>query len=89
MAAAKNGQGVVGVAPGVRLAAVRVSDNNQLFFSEAVVCAFMHAARHKFQVNTSLCCGLADAGVRPADACPFLSRAPTVRSFYAMIVLSS
>ena len=51
MAAAKDGHGVVGVAPGVKLAAVRVSDDNGLFYSEAVVCAFMHAAKMKMQVR--------------------------------------
>ncbi len=54
MAAAKNGAGVVGVAPGVKLAAVRVADDGGLFYSEAVVCAFMHAAKMKMQVRSPL-----------------------------------
>ena len=54
MAAAKNGHGVVGVAPGVKLAAVRVADKGGLFYSEAVVCAFMHAANMKMQVRSRL-----------------------------------
>ena len=41
--AAKNGIGTVGVAPGVRLVAIRASDPDAHFFVEAVVCAFMYA----------------------------------------------
>jgi len=51
VAAAKNGHGVVGVAPGVKVAAIRVADNAGLFYSEAVVCAFMHAAEKRMQVR--------------------------------------
>ena len=54
MAAAKNGHGVVGVAPGVKLAAIRVADDAGLFYSEAVVCAFMHAAEKRMQVRNLL-----------------------------------
>lgn len=53
--AALNGRGVVGVAPGVRLAAVRLAAGKKnLFFSEAIVCGFMHAARMKIQVRQCL-----------------------------------
>jgi len=51
VAAAKNGHGVVGVAPGVKIAAIRVADDAGLFYSEAVVCAFMHAAEKRMQVR--------------------------------------
>src|SRR6266513_283028 len=41
IAAARNGFGVVGVAPGVRLAAIKAGDSQGFFFPEAVVCAFL------------------------------------------------
>jgi len=61
IAAKKNGVGIVGVAPGVRLAAVKVvvDDANDLnfgmVFPDAVVCAIDWAIEHKFDlVNASL-----------------------------------
>ncbi|WP_238335067.1 S8 family peptidase [Kribbella amoyensis] len=45
IAAAKNGKGMVGVAPGVRISSVRVAEaGSQLFFPENTVCAFVFAA---------------------------------------------
>lgn len=43
VSAAKNGVGIVGVAPGASLVAIRAADSNGLFLVEAVVCAFMYA----------------------------------------------
>ena len=43
MGAANNGIGIVGVAPGVKLVAIRASNAAGLFLVEAVVCAFMYA----------------------------------------------
>ncbi|GAA1597495.1 MULTISPECIES: S8 family peptidase [Kribbella] len=45
IAAAKNGIGMIGVAPGVRVASIRIAEpGSQLFFPENTVCAFMYAA---------------------------------------------
>jgi subtilisin family serine protease len=54
VAAAKNGKGVVGVAPGTRVAAIRVSEGDKSFFyAENVVCAFMWAAQKKLAVTNN------------------------------------
>ncbi|MEU4194323.1 S8 family serine peptidase [Kribbella sp. NPDC026611] len=46
IAAAKNGVGMIGVAPGVKVSSIRVAEagGNNLFFPESTVCAFMFAA---------------------------------------------
>lgn len=46
IAAAKNGKGMVGVAPGVKISSIRVAEagDEQLFFPENTVCAFIFAA---------------------------------------------
>ncbi|GAA1674778.1 S8 family serine peptidase [Kribbella yunnanensis] len=45
IAAAKNGTGMVGVAPGVKVSSIRVAESgSDLFFPENTVCAFMFAA---------------------------------------------
>jgi len=61
IAAAKNGVGIVGVAPGVRLAAVKVAvddvndPNFGLVFADAMVCGIDWAAAHGFDLmNASL-----------------------------------
>lgn len=46
IAAARNGIGVVGVAPRVRIAAVRVGDADTMFHAEASVCGFVWLAEH-------------------------------------------
>ena len=53
IAAAKNGIGIVGVAPNVRIAAIKAGDGNGFFFPEAVVCAFMWAGTHHIQVTNN------------------------------------
>ena len=53
IAAARNGFGVVGVAPNVSLAAVKAGDADGFFFPEAVVCAFMWAGNHHFNVTNN------------------------------------
>jgi lantibiotic leader peptide-processing serine protease len=50
IAAAANGIGIVGTAPNVRLAAVDTADAAGFFFPEAVVCAFVWAGTHHFDV---------------------------------------
>ncbi|MGW6276340.1 S8 family peptidase [Kribbella sp. NPDC055071] len=45
IAAAKNGVGMVGVAPGVKVSSIRIAEaGSELFFPENTVCAFMFAA---------------------------------------------
>jgi len=53
IAAARNGIGVVGVAPNVRLAAIKAGDANGFFFPDAVVCAFMWAGSHHINVTNN------------------------------------
>src|SRR6266566_8354376 len=53
IAAAKNGIGIVGVAPNVRIAAGKTGDPNGFFYPEAVVCAFMWAATHGVAVTNN------------------------------------
>jgi subtilisin family serine protease len=53
IAAAANGIGIVGVAPNVRIAGVKVGDPDGFFYPEAVVCAFMWAGSHKFNVTNN------------------------------------
>ena len=53
IAAAKNGIGIVGVAPKVRIAAIKAGNAAGFFFPEAVVCAFMWAATHHVDVTNN------------------------------------
>jgi subtilisin family serine protease len=54
IAAASNGQGIVGVAPNVRIAAIKAgTDVGGFFFPEAVVCAFMWAGTHHMDVTNN------------------------------------
>jgi subtilisin family serine protease len=54
IAAARNGVGVAGVAPGVRVAAIKVSEpGTALFYPESVVCAFVFAADHGISVTNN------------------------------------
>jgi subtilisin family serine protease len=53
IAAAKNGIGIVGVAPNVRLAAIKAGNAAGFFFPEAIVCAFMWAATHNIAVTNN------------------------------------
>ncbi|WP_026423418.1 S8 family peptidase [Actinokineospora inagensis] len=54
IAAAKNGKGVVGVAPGVHIASVRVAEpTTQLFFPENVVCGFVYAGDNGFAITNN------------------------------------
>ena len=53
IAAAQNGLGIVGVAPKVKIAPVRVASEDFLIYPEAVVCGFMWAASHRFAVTNN------------------------------------
>ena len=53
IAAARNGIGIVGVAPGVRLASVKVVTDAGFIYPQAAVCGFMWAADHGFDVTNN------------------------------------
>lgn len=54
IAAAKNAKGMVGVAPGVKIASVRIAENpSGLFFPENTVCGFMFSAAQGFDVTNN------------------------------------
>ncbi|MET7379692.1 S8 family serine peptidase [Streptomyces sp. NPDC005526] len=55
IAAARNGIGVAGVAPGVKVAGITVAqpDAGQLFYPESVVCAFVFAADHGVEITNN------------------------------------
>jgi subtilisin family serine protease len=54
IAAAKNGKGVIGVAPGVRVAALKIDEGGKgMLYAENVVCAFMYAAEKKMAVTNN------------------------------------
>ncbi|MEU7553302.1 S8 family serine peptidase [Streptomyces sp. NPDC044571] len=54
IAAARNGIGISGVAPGAKVAAIKVSEpGTSLFYTEAVVCGFMFAAEKGIEVTNN------------------------------------
>jgi lantibiotic leader peptide-processing serine protease len=53
IAAAQNGIGIVGVAPKVRIAGIKSSNNDGFFFPEMVVCSFMWAGSHGIDVTNN------------------------------------
>jgi subtilisin family serine protease len=53
IAAAKNGLGIVGVAPNVKIAGIKAGNADGFFFPEAVVCSFMWAGDHGIQVTNN------------------------------------
>jgi subtilisin family serine protease len=53
IAAAKNGIGIVGVAPNVKIAGIKAGNADGFFFPEAVVCAFMWAGSHGIDVTNN------------------------------------
>ncbi|MCX4822165.1 S8 family serine peptidase [Streptomyces sp. NBC_01142] len=53
IAAAKNGVGVTGVAPGVKVSGIKVSQPDGFFYTEAVVCGFIWAAEHGVDVTNN------------------------------------
>ncbi|MGV9341928.1 S8 family peptidase [Streptomyces sp. NPDC003688] len=53
IAGAKNGVGITGVAPGVKVAGIKVSTPAGYFYTEAVVCGFVWAAEHHVDVTNN------------------------------------
>jgi subtilisin family serine protease len=53
VAAALNGVGVAGVAPGVKVASVKVVNDDGYIYPEAAVCGFMWAATHGMQITNN------------------------------------
>ncbi|MFJ8076839.1 S8 family peptidase [Streptomyces sp. NPDC096176] len=54
IAAAKNGKGVIGVAPGVKISSVRIAEpSTSMFFAENTICGFMWAGDHGFKVTNN------------------------------------
>jgi subtilisin family serine protease len=53
IAAAANDIGIVGVAPNVKIAAIKATDSNGFLYPEYVICAFMWAATHNVDVTNN------------------------------------
>ena len=53
IAAAVNGVGVTGIAPGVKVASVKVVNDDGYIYPEAAVCGFMWAATHGMRVTNN------------------------------------
>ncbi|MCH0562593.1 MULTISPECIES: S8 family serine peptidase [unclassified Streptomyces] len=53
IAAARNGIGMTGVAPGVKVAGIKVANPDGYFYTEAVVCGFVWAAEHDVDVTNN------------------------------------
>jgi lantibiotic leader peptide-processing serine protease len=53
IAAAKNGIGIVGIAPNVKIAGIKAGNADGYFFPEAVICAFMWAGDHPINVTNN------------------------------------
>ncbi|MEJ8656385.1 MULTISPECIES: S8 family peptidase [Streptomyces] len=53
IAAAKNGFGVTGVAPGVKVSSLKVANPDGFFYTEAVLCGFVWAADHGADVTNN------------------------------------
>ncbi len=53
IAADDNGIGIVGVAPDVKVAAIKAGNDDGYFFPEAVICAFMWAGSHGIDVTNN------------------------------------
>ncbi|WP_149179741.1 S8 family serine peptidase [Streptomyces sp. TRM49041] len=54
IAAAKNGKGVIGVAPGVKISSVRIAEpDTAMFYAENTICGFMWAGDRGFKVTNN------------------------------------
>jgi subtilisin family serine protease len=53
IAAASNGTGIVGVAPNVKIAGIKSSNDDGFFFPEMVICSYMWVASHGIDVTNN------------------------------------
>jgi subtilisin family serine protease len=53
IAAARNGVGIAGVAPNVRIASVRISDTDGFVYPEYLICGYVWAAEHGIGVTSA------------------------------------
>jgi len=53
IAAARNGTGIVGVAPGVKLASIKVVNDDGFIYPEYAICGFVWAAEHGVSVTNN------------------------------------
>lgn len=53
IAGARNGVGITGVAPGVKVSGIKVGTASGFFYTEGIVCAFMWAADHGADVTNN------------------------------------
>jgi subtilisin family serine protease len=53
IAAAANGIGIVGVAPGVKIAGIKAGNADGYFFPEAIICSFIWAGDHHLDVTNN------------------------------------
>ena len=53
IAAARNGAGIVGVAPGVKLASIKVGNDDGFIYPEYAICGFVWAAEHGVDVTNN------------------------------------
>src|SRR4029078_5719209 len=53
IAAARNGIGIVGVAPNVKIAGIRVGNADGFFFPEDVICALMSVGDHHIAITNN------------------------------------
>jgi subtilisin family serine protease len=81
IAAGANGIGIVGVAPNVKLAAIKVTDASGLTTPEAVVCAFQWAAARKLDVvNNSYSVDVGSVVSNPANPLDLFCRSDSAQA---------
>ena len=81
IAAGANGIGIVGVAPNVRLAAIKVTDASGLTTPEAVLCAFQWAAARKLDVvNNSYSVDVGSVVSNPANPLDLFCRSDSAQA---------
>ena len=68
IAAARNGIGIAGVAPNVRIASVRIGDTDGFVYPEYLICGYVWAAEHGIQVTSASI--FADPWIRWCDDDP-------------------
>jgi subtilisin family serine protease len=68
IAAARNGVGIVGVAPNVRIASVRIGDTDGFIYPEYLICGYVWAAEHGIRVTSASL--FADPWIRWCDDDP-------------------